>query len=120
MNQIRFSVLFQVFFHPLRALFCDPVFMKRANDSVSDLTHHESSGDRIRMVNIEPPKNDHKHDHKFVVTEGMVNSLFGNMEAIVERHRALLTSLRKAVEEWSPVQTIGNIFIELVNNFSRS
>jgi len=68
-------------------------------------------------VNMEPPKAEHSQKskgEKFALTEELLHTLFGNMEDILERHRALLTSLRKAVQEWSHVQTIGTIFIELV------
>jgi len=97
-----------VFLHPLRALFCDPIFVKREE---SHLDHPE---ERIRRVNFEPPKDDRAKEKKVLLTEDLLQTMFGNLEDILERHRALLASLRKAVQEWSPVQTLGNIFIELV------
>jgi len=97
-----------VFLHPLRALFCDPIFVKR------DEPLHQDPDERIRLVNFEPPKDDRAKEKKMLLTEDLLNTMFGNLEGVLERHRALLASLRKAVQDWSPVQTIGNIFIELV------
>jgi hypothetical protein len=52
------------------------------------------------------------------LSEKDIKSLFSNLETILKFNQELYKELKNAITSWTPTQTIGNIFITMVWDFT--